>query len=568
MSKKQKLELKEDALRLGENSEEYEFPFADEELGLGHNPPASKKRDRDSSGPIGIEPPPISRQKIDDWRPGDCLKIFNRPNDTDEEARTRRMVVKSLGLNIEQLYHFVDKLNDIAIVETENDVKKEFWLPVSYFIKVNNRICSDRNTPNILYSKGMSLNKAAMVDPSLAPEVFKSNQKSDLEFTKRRSCKEEEQFYVVNNTGIKTIVENAQYNKFAIPISGIKEPNPHAQFIIPVGTPVTLITCLQGRDVLVRNNGFPTFVFSIPIDHLVASSEGEFFQSYLSQGRVSALPKTIIPDCVEQNFVLFCQVGLLTFYYFKVFLGADVPHFTDINNTYTYTTNCLIKYSPFNEPDSPIKTLSIDKYWCSGPPGYRAGLLLLFNLVLKYHIERYTQVELIAQPFLTQTRPSSETINDSQLSLIGNYIKNGFEIKYNTGPDNVFNNSLSGSIERVLKSIITIIMMMDCENFNTYFSHYAGFIPCDCGHDVARAVNPAKAALKALKAVNPVAKKAAKKAAKIVAEETAAMIAAEKGGSKRRTKKRKSKKRIRRKSIKKKRMGRTKKRRKSIKKRK
>jgi hypothetical protein len=498
-------------------------------------------------GPVAVIPQPISRQIFDEWRPGDCLKIKLSQNNTDEDARTRRMVVKSLGLNIEQLYRFVDKLNDIAIVETENDVKKEFWLPVSYFIKVNNRICSDRNTPNILYSKGMSLNKAAMVDPSLAPEVFKSYQKSDLESTKRRSCKEEEQFYVENNTGIKTIVENSQYKKFGIPISGIKEPNPDTQFIIPVGTPVTLITCLQGRDVLVRNNGFPTFVFSIPIDHLVASSEGEFFQSYLSQGIVSALPKTIIPDCVEQNFVLFCQVGLLTFYYFKVLLGADVPHFTDINNTYKYTTNCLIEYSPFNEPDSPIKTLSIDKYWCSGPPGYRAGLLLLFNLVLKYHIEGYTQVELIAQPFLTQTRPSLETINNSQLSLIGNYIKNGFEIKYNTGPDNVFNNSLIGTIAEVLKSIITIIMMMDCVKFNTYFSKYDGFIPCDCKPAVARAV--LKAVNPAAKAVNPV--KIGQSLVARAAEETAAMIAAEKGGSKRRANKRKSKKRIRRKSIKK-----------------
>jgi hypothetical protein len=565
--KKKRKQEEEDTLRLGENSEEYVFPFANEDyLGLG---------------PIGIIPPPISRQKIDEWRPGDCLKIFNRPNDTDEAVDRRVGILNVLTLNKHDVVRFVDYFpytgeSDIswAIIEDNNN---QYALPSSWLDKINQSECP-QNTRTTVRAKKTKVSKKQLVYPDLndaappenAAATYNAKQISNFQAYTRPSGKIGENCIVIKTDNIEAIVPEIEFIRWGISVEPQKPRAKNSSVHIAIETKVTILNVLNIRSlVVVRTTTYPIMIFVIPLADITLSKAGKFSESFLPQKAVrdfiAQTPR--IPQCIENNFSFFSDTSRkLATYYVTQILGDDLENLPKIafdDKYFKYDNTCFIKYGLFGSKPSD-KMIHIDTFKCFSLP---YGSILFFECLLNFFIQKYTKVELIAQPFSTREHLTREEEFDLQSSLIKYYCNIGLNIKNPKVDDNdKFDNVFIQDIETVMKMIIYNIMMMDCEKFNTYFRYYDGFIPCDYNPAAARtvlkaAVNPV------LKAVNPVLK-AAKVQIGQSLRNSAVAVEAEKGGSKRRTKKRKSKKRIRRKSIKKKRMGRTKKRRKSIKKRK
>jgi hypothetical protein len=576
---------------VNEPIEEYEFPFANEdELRLGQNQPAYRKKI--NMGPLGIEPPPISRPKINKLRPGDCLKIFNRPNDTDEIVDRRVGILNLLTLNKHDVVRFVDYFpyagtGDVswAIIEDNNN---QYTLPLFWLNKIDDQSFCFQNNRTTVRAKKTKVATSQLVFPgpkdAVPPEkaaaTYNANKIKEFIANTRPSGKIGENCIVININNIKDCVPEARFL-----LSGISvEPLAKISSVpLTIGAKVTILNVLNIRDlVVVRTTTYPIMICVIPLADITLSEVGKFHESFLPQKAVRDFiaQNPIIPDCIENNFIFFSDASRkLANYYVTQILGLQkLPKITIDNKYFKYDNSCFIKYILFGS--EPIdKRIHINTFKCFSLP---YGSILFFECLLFFFGpgREYEKVELIAQPFSTREHLTREEEFDLQSSLIKYYCATGLAIKTPRDDGDKFDNVFIQDIRTVMKRIIYNIMMIDCVKFNTYFRQYPEFIPCDCGHDVARAV---------LKAVNPVTKvvNPAAKAVKIgqslsvakrAEEETAAMIA-EKGGSKRRTKKRKtkkrkSKKRIRRKSIKKnnffekKRMGRTKKRRKSIKKRK
>ena len=566
-------------------SKKYVFPFEvdnEDELRLGQNPPASKKRDRDSSGPIGIIPPPI-RPQIDEWRPGDCLKIFNRPNDTNEAVDRRVGILNVLTLNKHDVVRFVDYFpytgeSDIswAIIEDNNN---QYALPSSWLDKIDQSECL-QNTWTTVRAKNPKVAKKQLVYPdpkdAVPPEnaaaTYNAKQIYNFKANTRPSGKIGENCIVIKTDNIEAIVPETEFIRWGISVEPQKPRAKNSSVYIAIGTKVTILNVLNIRSlVVVRTTTYPIMIFVIPLADITLSEVGKFSESFLPQKAVrDFIAQTpIIPKCIEDNFSFFSDASRnLATYYVTQILGDDLKKLPKIafdDKYFKYNNECFIKYSLFDlEPSD--KTIHIDTFKCFSLP---YGSILFFECLLYFFIQGYKKVELIAQPFSTREHLTREEEFVLQLSLIKYYCTIGLDIK-NPKVDNndKFDNVFIQDIEIVMKMIIYNIMMNDCLKFNAYFRYCDGFIPCDYNPAVARAaakaaVNPVAVNPEA-KAVNPVLK-----AAKVqIGQSLSAAIIAEKGGSKRRTKKRKSKKRIRRKSIEKKRIGRTKKRRKSIKKKK
>jgi hypothetical protein len=571
---KKKRNQEEDTLRLGENSEKYEFPFADEiEL-----------------GPIAlIPPPPISRQSFDEWRPGDCLKIFNRQNDTDEIVDRRVGILNLLPINKHGVLRFVDYFpyagtGDVswAIIEDNNN---QYTLPLFWLNKIHDQSFCFQNNRTTVRAKKTKVATSQLVFPgpkdAVPPEkaaaTYNAKKRKEFIANTRPSGKIGENCIVININNIKDCVPEARFL-----LSGISvEPLAKISSVpLTIGAKVTILNVLNIRDlVVVRTTTYPIMICVIPLADITLSEVGKFHESFLPQKAVRDFiaQNPIIPDCIENNFIFFSDASRkLANYYVTQILGLqNLPKITFDEQYFKYDNSCFIKYSLFGSETSD-KRIHINTFKCFSLP---YGSILFFECLLHFFGpgREYEKVELIAQPFSTREHLTREEEFDLQSSLIKYYCATGLDIKTpNVDNNDKFDNVFIQDIRTVMKRIIYNIMMIDCVKFNTYFRQYSEFILCDCKPAVARAV--LKAVNPVTKAVNPAAKAVkigeSLSVAKRAEEETAAMIAAEKGGSKRRTKKRKTKKRIRRKSIKKnnffekKRMGRTKKRRKSKKKRK
>ena len=231
---------------------------------------------------------------------------------------------------------------------------------------------------------------------------------------------------------------------------------------------------------LIKNTTSPTFYGVTLVSNLLLPNDkkiGQFYQSFCSVYTIKNLPQNNIPEnCInDTNFHQFLQERALAKYFFETLNEQPMPNFNYNPSVCSYDSRyCFINYNAFDIATD-IKTLYINIFKCSGQLA-GAGMILLFELLLEYYKLQFVKVELLAQPFLTQSDPGPERVEDCQISLDRCYINAGFEMKNpSSDPNDKFNNEFEADIKKVLKTIIYRVMMMDCELFKRSF-----ILPDDC----------------------------------------------------------------------------------------
>ncbi len=459
--------------------------------------------DLEPQGQIGIVPQLLQQQSGPNWNFAELLQIKIQYNMFDENGTIRTNTLVSLGLqrgDIVIFDRFTDATKKVAIIENYN--RQPFFLPSEWLEKLTYDADGDDNQRLLRKNEKVSkLSSVRKVDTGTskpfsqkeAPPIFQAAQIADYNTKIRGSCKKNEILQVKNNEGTTSITPEQDFKKMRLVIpDSISSESPFyrdlQQRFFPIGSYVTIVSATIYPNIfVVKTMGFPTYYCAMPISDLQLPNDkkiGQFYQSFCSVFAVQNLPKIDIPryiiECIDNNFAMFLQPRVLAEYFFGVLNLGALPNITQNETSFSYNQiYCFINFNAFDMATE-IKTVYINIFKCSGEVA-GAGMMLLFELLLKYYLEDFIKVELLAQPFLTQSQPGPELVEQCQMSLDKCYIDFGFGPKNpNSDTNALFNNEFIADIERILKTIIYRVMMMNCELFISHFKDRFPDLDCKC----------------------------------------------------------------------------------------